>query len=136
VIPYGAIPLDFTNSDEYFIPERLERRWSLVDKFDDTQLSVCRKCCRFVNCKCMLATFLLIFFIWCTYFVAGIFLFTKDRPAYVDSFDYIIVGAGPSGSVVTKRLADAGHKILLLGMVHVCCAIVVDSHRTNRGLIF
>ena len=29
-------------------------------------------------------------------------------------FDYIIVGAGSAGCVVAKRLAEAGHKKLLL----------------------
>jgi choline dehydrogenase-like flavoprotein len=28
--------------------------------------------------------------------------------------DYLIVGAGSAGCVVAKRLADAGHRVLLL----------------------
>ena len=35
-------------------------------------------------------------------------------PPSGEAFDYIVVGSGTSGSVVADRLAEAGHKILLL----------------------
>ena len=31
-----------------------------------------------------------------------------------EHFDYIIVGAGPAGSVITRKLVDAGYDVLLL----------------------
>ena len=39
---------------------------------------------------------------------------TKSLSGAQMYFDYIIVGAGPAGSVITRKLVDAGYNVLLL----------------------
>ena len=45
------------------------------------------------------------------YFKALIF---QVEPEHGSKFDFIVVGSGSSGSVVASRLANAGHRVLLL----------------------
>ena len=48
---------------------------------------------------------------WINYFSAKYF---ESPPVNGTEYEYIIVGSGSSGSVVVGRLAEAGHKILLI----------------------
>jgi len=40
--------------------------------------------------------------------------FFSQPPQNETEYDFIVVGSGSAGSVVTRRLAEAGHSVLLL----------------------
>lgn len=96
-----------------------ERRWSVIDKFDRRyycRIRSCSDCLSILNCRCLFSTAMLgTFVILAAIFMRSV-LYTSDSnlQAFGFGFDYIIIGGGPAGSVVTSRLVAKGAKVLLL----------------------
>ncbi len=93
------------------------RRWSILDKLERRHycsVRSCDDCLRILNFKCLLATTMLGICI----LLALAFTKTLLSPSaydYSDNiYDFIVIGGGPSGSVITKQLHDNGAKVLLL----------------------
>ena len=58
--------------------------------------------------------------------------FLETPPPSGSAFDFIVVGSGTSGSVVSGRLAEAGHSILLVeagGPAHFLQVSLSSTHR-------
>eukprot|EP00485_Elphidium_margaritaceum_P000210 CAMPEP_0202695714 /NCGR_PEP_ID=MMETSP1385-20130828/9246_1 /ASSEMBLY_ACC=CAM_ASM_000861 /TAXON_ID=933848 /ORGANISM="Elphidium margaritaceum" /LENGTH=661 /DNA_ID=CAMNT_0049351791 /DNA_START=14 /DNA_END=1999 /DNA_ORIENTATION=- len=86
---------------------------NLYHAYDDSQSSP-KRCC--TRSRIILVSILLL--IICAisgvvvYFV--VFKPTLESTAQESSFDYIVVGSGPTGSIVSSRLAANGYTVLLL----------------------
>lgn len=91
------------------------RRWSVIEKLRQQyycRIRSCIDCYRVVNWKCLLATFMLLVFFPLTILFARSILFNKTFGP--ETYDFIVVGSGPAGSMVTRKLVDAGARVLLL----------------------
>lgn len=103
--------------DEYEPLETLSRttpnkRWSVLEKLDRQYSSKDRTCCRNITKKCVLATVMLTAFIVLAWYFTRTLLFNIEINPQL--YDFIVVGGGPAGSVVTRRLLDEGASVLLL----------------------
>ena len=81
------------------------RRWSVVEKLEKRhycRIRSCADCGRILNCKCLLATCMLAIFIVLAVAFAHVLFFATEVESV--RFDYIIVGAGPAGSLIANRL--------------------------------
>ena len=70
---------------------------------------------RVLNCFC--ENICILYLLLATSLVVVLFRFysNNDNPLKVQSaYDYIIVGAGPAGSILTRKLVDSGARVLLL----------------------
>lgn len=120
---YGALEEEISFEIDYefeydkpapFLNEKM-RRWSVVEKLKKTYFWRTRAisdCSKVFNCKCMFSTLMLSLFISLLIIGARTILFNKafGPPAY----DFIIVGGGSAGSIVTRKLVDSGARVLLL----------------------
>lgn len=91
------------------------RRWSVLEKLNRRyycRIRSCDECFRLFNCKCFLSTSMLVTFISLLVLFTRAILFNKTFGAL--TYDFIVVGAGSSGSVLTRKLLDAGARVLLL----------------------
>ena len=93
------------------------RRWSILDKLERRHycsVRSCNDCMRILNFRCLLATTMLGICI----VLAMAFTKTLLSPSPYDysenMYDFIVIGGGPSGSVITKQLHANGAKVLLL----------------------
>ena len=127
---YGSIPSIDLDSADYDLPhydeeilgpsnpsflDQSNKRWSVLDKLDRRYYCrnrSCRDCARNLSAKCLLATTMLVIFLaLILFFTRAIFYNSDLSPLH---FDFIIVGAGPAGSIVSRRLVDAGARVLLI----------------------
>lgn len=139
---YGAIdPEEFSEEedrvgDEY---EPLEfntktapnRRWSVLEKLDRQYNGRDRTCCglfRNITKKCVFATVMLTAFIVLAWYFTRTLLFNIELNPQL--YDFIVVGGGPSGSVVTRRLLDEGASVLLLEAGEHTQYVIDDSDRS------
>jgi choline dehydrogenase len=117
---YGSL----TNLDSYdqleleesiSSPGILSRRWSVLDKFDRRyhgRVKSFDDCYRIFNFKFFLAILMLIAFIWLAFaFIQSVLFLAVTTP---NTFDFIVIGGGTAGAVVTKQLIDSGAKVLLI----------------------
>lgn len=114
---YGSIPGEYEEDEEiYILPKRKkqDKRWSVMEKLGSRHYCRIRTvgdCMRILNFKCVLATGMLLVCLVLLYsFITVLFSFRGGN----NNFDYIIVGAGPAGSLVARRLVDMGATVLLV----------------------
>jgi choline dehydrogenase-like flavoprotein len=121
---YGSDIEDIDNLSDTYEEEQYQnisgiktpnKRWSVIEKFDRRYVRryrTCWDCWQSVTYKCMMSTLMLAAFLFLAWYFTRTLLFSLDFD--MESYDFIIVGAGPAGSVVAKRLIDAGASVLLL----------------------
>jgi choline dehydrogenase len=119
---YGTIPLDIEQPSpalsEYGDVEDepievrgiryLRDEWSSMHSIFYRPVKRC-------SCRCFLSIAMLILSVS----LGGIFVFNfmlgpSDNPSEANTFDYIVIGAGPAGSIITNKLVSHGAKVLLL----------------------
>lgn len=125
---YGSVPeIDVEEQqqqrleiDEDFLNGGYKRRgrkarWSVLEKLDRRhycQIRTCTDCARIFNCRCLLATCMLGSFLLLAVAFADVLFFASEIGPV--RYDYIIVGGGPAGSLLTNKLASTDARVLLL----------------------
>lgn len=103
---------DYVNGGHY--PGRQEYAEAELALYDDTKAIAHRhRIWQRASLKCCFATSFL--FLFGTLSVIAMYFFFYDpimSPLKV--YDHVVVGSGPAGSIVARRLADAGKEVLLL----------------------
>ena len=95
-----------------------DRRWSVDKKLASRyycRIRSCEDCCNAIGFKCFLSTSIFIIFIILV--VSSIHTYMSELGLIsIDehNFDFIVVGAGPAGCVLARKLIDAGNSVLLL----------------------
>lgn len=112
VVPMGRFSMlsGFNNKRE---PS--PRRWSVMEKLNRRYYCRIRSCdelAKIINGKCIFSTLMLFVFIFLLYLVIRAIFFNKTFEP--QTYDFIIIGAGPAGSVLTRKLIDGGARVLLL----------------------
>jgi hypothetical protein len=132
---YGTVPFEIEdpedNVDRFAHSEYEEadwrspsQRWSVLDKLAQRyycRIRSCSDCLSILSCRCLFSTAMLgIFVILAAVFLKSV-VYTADGsnssgliPILDFGYDFIIVGAGPAGSVITSHLITGGAKVLLL----------------------
>jgi len=91
------------------------KRWSVLEKLDKQYTrrdGSCVSCIRSITSRCVLATLMLVaFVVFAWYFTRTLLFNIQINP---DIYDFIVVGGGPAGSVVARRLLDEGATVLVL----------------------
>ena len=101
------------------------RRWSVDRKIKSRYYFSIRSfddCMKIISMRCALAMFMLIIFVLLLQQAFHYFLKSSNSDLSWSGsklFDYIIVGAGPAGSVLTRKLVDAGFDVLLIGTTSI-----------------
>mmetsp|Transcript_10560 Transcript_10560/g.17344 ORF Transcript_10560/g.17344 Transcript_10560/m.17344 type:complete len:710 (+) Transcript_10560:162-2291(+) len=95
-----------------------DRRWSVNNKLKSRyycRIRSCEDCCNVMRPKCLISTSMFIVFIVLVVLSIHTYLINVGLlNVEEDNFDFIIVGAGPAGSVLARKLSDAGNAVLLL----------------------
>jgi choline dehydrogenase-like flavoprotein len=111
----SAIPPRFSMQFGGLKREPNPRRWSVMEKLNRRYYCRIRSCdelTKIVNGKCLFSTLMLFVFIFLLYLVIRAVFFNKTFEP--QTYDFIIIGAGPAGSVLTRKLLDSGARVLLL----------------------
>jgi choline dehydrogenase len=148
---YGSLePDDFSDDDDLLHEERFHhsnkndiqtsakhsRRWSVMEKLErhyggDSEGGKFRN----ISSKCVFATLMLTAFIVCGWYFTRTILFNIQLNP--ELYDFIVVGGGPAGTVVTRRLLDEGAYVLLLEAGEFTQFTVVDNkHGPNTAQDF
>lgn len=95
----------------------IKRRLSVVNK--DSLFSCCRhhyySKTSFLTCRCALSTAVLFLFVLVTYSCIRHLRFAYiTADVDIHSYDFIVVGSGPAGSIIARTLSDNGYDVLLL----------------------
>ena len=97
----------FGGGKTYTIWEKLNNRYYC-------RIRSCSEFRRILSCKCLFATGMLVFCLVLAVFFARVMFSETEYKSEPDSFDFIVVGGGPAGSVMARRLTDRGASVLLL----------------------
>jgi choline dehydrogenase len=148
---YGSLePEDFSDDDDLLHEERFHhsnkndiqantkhsRRWSVMEKLErhygeNSEGGKFRN----ISSKCVFATLMLTAFIVCGWYFTRTILFNIQLNP--ELYDFIVVGGGPAGTVVTRRLLDEGAYVLMLEAGDYTQFTVVDNkHGPNTARDF
>lgn len=115
---YGAMddfPLDMEDDSAIEFLNPAMRRKSVLDKLNNNYIirqNSYFEYCRIINRKCIFAIMMLGIFIFFVVSFAGTIFFNQNFG--IATYDFIIVGGGAAGSIITRKLVDAGARVLLV----------------------
>jgi len=115
---YNSVPFEIADSvlsDESKPVEIPTKRWSILEKLERRHYCRVRSvhdCITIINSRCLLASIMLFIFVFLILiFTNTVFLNVINLQS---RYDFIIIGAGPAGSIVAAKLVEQGANVLLL----------------------
>jgi choline dehydrogenase-like flavoprotein len=123
--------LDEYSHDEMTELSKDSRRWSVVDKlhrhYGHHSLHDRVSGKKFCHYRCVVASSMLFVCVTMFIYLTRVILFNINWSPVL--YDFIIVGGGPSGCILAKKLVDGGAKVLLLE-----AGEIPSSHLSEAGL--
>ena len=120
-LQYDIDPLEIAAHSDDFVLRRQSstpdfRRWSVIDKvkshYGHYRINDPHECGKLINGRCVLGVMMLVVFITLVVLFFRVILFNINLGPI--TYDFIIVGGGPAGCIIARKLSDAGAKVLLL----------------------
>lgn len=144
---YGSMNIDLSDDESSLLGEekyhhvkldgsnkiKPNKRWSVLEKLERQYGENTEGKYRHVNSKCIFATVMLTAFIICGwYFTRTLFFNLQLNP---ELYDFIVVGGGPAGAVVTRRFLDEGAAVLLLEAGNYTQFVTVESEQAMDSFV-
>lgn len=122
IIPDYEIDLleDIENEPAPFLTPH-HKRWSVLEKLNKNYCCRIRSCHDFwkiFSCKCIFSILMLIIFVVLSILLTKA-VFSSNNSLMTPNYDFIVVGGGAAGCIITRKLVDAGARVLLLEAGHM-----------------
>lgn len=118
IVKEDDVDADLTSAEDMDLPifsplnTQVRKQLNAINSIERRQNNSLFRC---LSCRCFLSVFMLILFIILAMAVMqAVVRPYPDKVPLASQYDFIVVGAGPAGCVLSRKLVDAGASVLLL----------------------